>query len=271
MIKVYENGIDFIKENESFLKTKINLSSYFFIDAPLLVKTDKINYALLCSNDEHKLCALKVEPYNLMLCGDKECVNELIEFIINNDYEIKTILGEEEINILVINKLKEFNINYKEHIVMDLMEASEKTIPSDSRVEVAKMDDLDDIYEYMINFIKDCGLFDEIKKDKIQQVIDSYRLIRFNGKIASIARYAKSDDKYQKICYVYTPNEFRCMGFAKVVVNSIKNEMIDNGYIATLNVDRVNPISNHIYSSIGFVKTFSQSIIIKEEDNNYEI
>ena len=37
--------------------------------------------------------------------------------------------------------------------------------------------------------------------------------------------------------------------------------------VATLNVDKKNPISNHLYASLGFKKLFSQGVyhIIKDE------
>ena len=50
------------------------------------------------------------------------------------------------------------------------------------------------------------------------------------------------------------------MGYARKLVNYAKNEIIAQGKIATLNVDKKNPISNHLYSSLGFKKVFSQGI-----------
>jgi len=40
-------------------------------------------------------------------------------------------------------------------------------------------------------------------------------------------------------------------------------DFIDMGFIATLNVDINNPISYHLYSSIGFKKLFTQGIYKK--------
>ena len=42
-----------------------------------------------------------------------------------------------------------------------------------------------------------------------------------------------------------------------------KREIIEKGFIATLNVDKNNPISYHIYESIGFKKVFTQGIYKK--------
>ena len=73
---------------------------------------------------------------------------------------------------------------------------------------------------------------------------------------------SKGTDNSYRITHVYTRVEYRGMGYAKKVVNTIKNEILDMGYIATLNVDMSNPISNHIYKKIGFKKVFSQGIYL---------
>lgn len=42
------------------------------------------------------------------------------------------------------------------------------------------------------------------------------------------------------------------------VVNSAKNEILASGKRATLNVDRKNPVSYHLYLLLGFERMFSQ-------------
>ena len=66
---------------------------------------------------------------------------------------------------------------------------------------------------------------------------------------------------------VYTRDEYRNFGYARKIVNTIKNEILDMNEVATLNVDKKNPISNHLYASLGFKKLFSQGVyhIIKDE------
>ena len=73
-----------------------------------------------------------------------------------------------------------------------------------------------------------------------------------------MASLSPGTDADMRIGYVYTPNAYRGRGYARKVVNSLKNEILASGKIATLNVDRKNPISNHLYSSLGFKRVFSQ-------------
>ena len=80
-----------------------------------------------------------------------------------------------------------------------------------------------------------------------------------------MAKIAPSSSTSKKISDVYTRDEFRSLGLARKVVGSVLNEIVDKGMIATLNVDQKNPITNHLYSSLGFKKLFSQSVYVKKQ------
>lgn len=70
MIRRYDSGAAFLAENRAFLDTKPQISAFMALDAPLLEKTDKINYVARCEKDGKTLLAMKVEPYHLQLFGD---------------------------------------------------------------------------------------------------------------------------------------------------------------------------------------------------------
>ena len=145
---------------------------------------------------------------------------------------------------------------------MDFMEAKDYTEESSKDIVTLNEDDVDELYELLVRFIKDCGLNDPIIKEKIYPRIHLYRAIIENGHIISFAQLSKYTDTSYKIAFVYTKDEYRGKGYARKVVNSVKNEILDMGFIATLNVDKKNPISNHLYQSLGFKKVFSQGVYI---------
>ena len=80
MIQVYDSGAAFIAENQTFLDTNPQISSFMVLDAPLLKETGKINYAMKCEKDGKTLLAMKVEPYNLILFGDARLRGEVVGF-----------------------------------------------------------------------------------------------------------------------------------------------------------------------------------------------
>ena len=255
MIKEYQNGSDFILENSSFLDQNKYMSVFFYLDAKVLNKISSTNYAIKVENAKNKLLAIKVEPYNLLIYGDKECLGELLKYLKDHGYECSGIMCDTSIGDKLIKEL-----GYVQSIGMDFMETRKYTTPSSKEVIKATIDDVDEIFACYQCFLKDCGLKDKANRDNIIKKIDNFRIVKVNNMIASMAAYTKATDDSCRITHVYTRPEYRCKGFARKVVNCVKNEILDMGLIATLNVDQNNPISNHLYSSLGFKKVFSQGI-----------
>ena len=243
MIINYANGEDFIRENKAFLEENVYMSSFFFLDAPLLKESSKTNYALKVFSEDRQLVVIKVEPYYVLLYGNSELVKELLVYIKENELEVNGIYCSSEIGEEYIRLAKElFNQEFHLQIGMDFMNATE--------------------IECLTNFVRDCGLNDEVKKEDIIKCIDRFRLIREDNKIVSLASRSPESDNSIRITDVYTRPEYRGKGLARQVVNAIKNEILETGKIATLNVDQANPISNHLYESLGFRKTFSRGIYL---------
>lgn len=101
--------------------------------------------------------------------------------------------------------------------------------------------------------------------EKILESIGQYRLIKIDGRIAAMAKYVRGTVNDMRIMDVYTRNEFRGQGLAGKLVTTVKNEILATGSVATLNVDRRNPVTNHLYRRIGFKPLFSQGEYRKAE------
>ena len=141
---------------------------------------------------------------------------------------------------------------------MDFMEATEVTEPSSPEVAAAAEQDLDEIFACLERFVADCGLLDRPDREHTRETIGAFRVIRENGRIVSMAKLSPSTGADVKLTAVYTRDEARGKGYARKVVNAAKNEILSMGKIATLNVDQRNPVSNHLYASLGFRRVFSQ-------------
>jgi len=259
MIKKYNNGNDLIEENDGFLKTNKDLSAFFYLDAPLLNEVDQVNYALQVTCGEQRLLAMKVEPYNLLLFGSSDCVKELLDYLFNQNYEVKGMLCSEDLGEKLSSMLKnDYNISYCEALAMDFMEARKKTEPTSTDVISGEEADTDEIFECLQKFVVDCGLLDKANRKSVEKGISNFRLLKKDGLIISMAKMIDSSDESMRISDVYTRNEYRGKGYARKVVNAVKNDILDKGKIATLNVDKKNPISYHLYLSLGFERVFSQ-------------
>ena len=114
MIQIYDSGAAFIAENQTFLDTNPQISSFMVLDAPLLKETGKINYAMKCEKDGKTLLAMKVEPYNLILFGDANCAGKLLDFLMREGYEIKNYLSEKTLGDATAHEMKaRFDLHYE--------------------------------------------------------------------------------------------------------------------------------------------------------------
>lgn len=259
MIQVYDSGAAFITENQTLLDTNPQISAFMVLDAPLLKETGKINYAVKCEKDEKTLLAMKVEPYNLILFGDADCAGELLAFLMREGYEIKNYLSEKTLGDATAHEMKaRFDIQYEEALAMEFMEAREVTESSSPEVEAAGEDDLDEICACMEHFLIDCNLQDKLNREAIRRSIGDFRVIRSNGRIVSVGKAVRNVNESMRITDVYTRETCRGKGYARKVVNTIKNEILAAGKTATLNVDRRNPVTNHLYRALGFKPVFAQ-------------
>ena len=264
MVKEYINGNDFIQENGSFLDLNRYMAIFFYLDAKVLNEVNKKNYAIKVENNNKKLLAIKVEPYNLCLYGDFECLKELLDYLYNNEFELKGVLCSTTIGDNLVEITKGTNKEYIQLIGMDFMEAKEFTEETSEIVLKASKNDTDELCDLSNAFFKECGLPDVADKEKINESASYFRVVRDNKKIVSMAAFTKDTKTSYRITHVYTIPEYRGRGYARKIVNYIKNEIVALGFTATLNVDQKNPISYHIYESLGFKKVFSQGLYDKK-------
>ncbi|MBO4667537.1 MAG: GNAT family N-acetyltransferase [Bacilli bacterium] len=261
MIKAYQSGELFIEENKTLLEQNKYLATFFYFDAPLIKEVDINNYMIKVEQTGSILLALRLDPYNLLLLGDASCLDELLSYLKKGKFKDTEILCPTEMGDILVKKY-----NYQIDKGLDFMETREITSPSSVEVEIPSLEDVDELYTLMLNFLIDCEITDNIDKAKVIKLIDSFRVIKKNGQIISMARFGYGTEDSDRISYVYTRPEFRGLGYARKVVNTVKNEIIQSGRIATLNVDQLNPISNHIYTSLGFRKVFSQGVYRLKEN-----
>lgn len=260
MVKVYSDGNTFYEENKAFLLSDKYSEPFFRFDSPLLAQTGREEYALRVSEGDSFLLALLVDPYNILLSGDASLAEELVCFLASNGYRIKDYQCSLELGEKLVECFRREGFDFRLLLGMDFMEAREKTAEPSEPVEHATEKDVDELYEIIWNFIHDCGLNDVARKERIREKLDTYRVLRRDGRIVSIAKVHDWTDTDSKITSVYTRDEYRNRGLARIVVGNALNEIIESGKTAVLNVDMKNPISNHLYASLGFRKIFSQGV-----------
>lgn len=259
MIKLYENGSALLTEYGAYLKENPYLSQWFFVDGPQITAPGRKSYALRAGTADAPLLCMRVEPYSAVLFGNSDAVEELLGYLLSEGYEISRFLTSDTIGERAVRFLhNSHGLIYQEALAMDIMEATEITEPSCGDVCIPVSEDLPGILDCLQRFITDCGLEDTVDETYQAATLSDFRILRKGGKIVSMAKLTRRDQAFDSVTCVYTCPEFRGQGFARKVVNTLKNEILSSGKTASLSVDKKNPISNRLYESLAFKRLFSQ-------------
>ncbi len=174
---------------------------------------------------------LVIKDYNLKLNGIL-CEDYLSEAFI---LEYMNIIGgkfilRENMSILTSNVLNE-----------------EQSVSKATADDVSEIKQLSDLFDTEV-----FGEITNIKEEDIERDIDNYYLVKEKDEILSMAKITRNDELICSISYVYTKKQYRGCGMARKVVTHITNKIVKEKKLAYLFVDNNNPISNHLYLSIGY-------------------
>lgn len=252
---IYANGQDFLKENLSLLNTQPIKTAFFVLDAGMIEQTTSQNYAIRVWEESKVLLALHCQDVPLILFGDADLCEQLVEILIENSFEFDRVLADEDLCTGVLSHYcNKVGGNYKVNLRMDIMQCKQVAPFDGSLVEWATEADVEEIVLLNKGFDEDvCFPYDEQKvRERVQRDISQYAVIRKEGKIISLAKYAKRTPINYCVSMVYTVPQYRNQGYSRKVVSTITQKILDEGRVAYLFVDETNPISNGLYQKIGY-------------------
>ena len=256
MLKIYKSGQEFLLDNKDILDNKPIETSFFRFNAHKINTFERYNYCFKLYDEESYLLVLKMEPYNLLLFGDEKFLKECSDVICDYNLHFTGVLAS-------LNLIEGF---YKHHVnrrggeyffrhKMDLMYLDELLVKPNLNISKPTENDIDDLVTFISIFHKealDSSFPDHVIKKTLIEELDSYYILRVDGQIVSIAKIARKEDKICSISNVFTPKYHRNKGYCQQVVSYIGQELLSEGLMPYLYVDKDNPISNHVYTKIGF-------------------
>lgn len=140
---------------------------------------------------------------------------------------------------------------YQLNEVIDIPLSDGKMVPISKEHEALLAD-------WLIGFVKDTGenpLTDEEAILRSRDMIENEKYVylwEVDGKPVSMARGARRTDHGITVNFVYTPKEFRKMGYASSVVAELSRLLLKDHAFCSLYTDLDNPTSNKIYMEIGY-------------------
>ena len=188
----------------------------------------------------------KMNPCLLGINAEKKIANSLADSYINLSKQRKQT--ELRMRILVLQNLKD--IVLAEEVVFRKAKEEDKDVISEN-IRI--------FYEEALGKIQDIK---QCQQEFKEQLLMGLYVIEKDGKIVSQAALKRKLTNGKNISSVYTPREERGKGYAKTCVYLLSKKCLEEGAkYCVLYADDTNPISNHVYESIGYKKIANQESI----------
>ena len=281
-VKIYKTVQGFLDENQELLLENEAVTQLIFSNC-LINKEKEVNKELLFGRvqDEEgyiKLIFANVNPYNLIIYNLVKdtlvAVKTLVDYLIKEGIALKGINANKAVcDEFMENYKKKTGCAFTEHLAMDIMEISEVNkgiVLPKGYFRVANLNDKYILADWWIKFVKE-ALCDDISYENIKDILDLrienknfYLFEDENHKPMAMAAVTRQLVNGVALSLVYSSKEARGKGYGLAVVYNLSKEYLGRGNkFCSLFVDKKNPISNGIYSKIGYK--------ILEENYDYRI
>lgn len=224
--------------------------------------------AKVTQNGKTELVMLYRKPWKLIMYSPTDNTSEeLYKFaaqeVCKQDKNLLGVNAEAEIankfaKYYCIEANKEYKIVHPMKIlVLEKMQPRYKTNEENFRNAVEE--DREVLAQNIKAFEKEALGIEKIDEEANQKFDDymqrGYYVLEKDGKIVSQAVIGRDLIKGKAISGVYTPKEERGKGYAYNLVYTLSKKCLDEGAeYCVLYTDAENPISNHVYEKIGYVK-----------------
>lgn len=266
----YNTLEDFMKENFELMLEKEWLNCLMVGNCLEGVKIGIEGWLLakVTQNKKTELIMLYRKPWKLILYSPTDnTTDELYKFtaeeIYKQDNKLLGVNAETEIahkfarfyceiakqQYRLVNPLK----------ILVLEEMLPKQNVNEATFRKATEQDKQLLSQYIKGFYKDAlgeDMTDEDANKKVETYLErGYYVLEKEGKIVSQAVIGRTLIKGKSISGVYTPKEERGKGYAYNLVYTLSQKCLEEGAeYCVLYTDAENPISNHIYEKMGYVK-----------------
>lgn len=256
MIKLYSTGAEFLRDNLHIIRANPLETTFFEGNAMSLDRCDDKNFALKIELGNEILLCVHVGNYPAVLFGSAACAEELAKAKVENGLQFNRTLGAEDVSCAFWKQYeRHVGGSHKVNLTMDVMICN-SVVPCDvSDVSIADVGDAEQIARLVIRFTSETTHENATWGEIFHQVcanISNYMCIKREGKVVSVATYVEESNGLCRIHGVYTLPEYRNCGYSRKVVTKLTEDILRQGHIAYLHVDKKNPISNRLYLSIGY-------------------
>ena len=271
MYKLYKTGKEFLDENLDILRRDPLGTIFFESNANAIAQCDEHNYAIRVEVGGEILIAIRVDGFPLVIYGSEHCVQNLARAVAENKLQFGKVIGYYDLLDKFLTSYEQLvGGSHKVNLSMDVMYCDKITSCDTSKVERATVNEVEEIACLYAAFLTEALGENATWGGKIAQIaqeIDNYVLLKADGEIVSIASCKDSGNGLQRISNVYTKPEHRNKGYSRKIVTYLTQQILNSGNLPCLFVDQYNPVSNHLYQTIGYKYSKSRYEIIYTPQN----
>lgn len=260
-ITIYDHADQFLEDNRNFIYKNSMEADLVYMNAHCNLSKDEGFYGASVKNGDEVLLAIQVGQFprvHFSNCSDaKPMTDSLAQSYVDNNQIPKTINGDSKTVQSMVVSLKEHGVIYNLHMELYKRKCTQLANVPVLDLKIINTQDLDcDFTDYYINFATECRVpFDKsAAKEKTQILVDSgnfYALIK-DDKIVTVAASNRKTTDGRAINMVYTPPEYRGLGYSTCCVKQLTQIILNESDYAFLYADKANLISNHVYEKLGY-------------------
>lgn len=271
VVKVYKHAREYISDYEAVLLEQEALSQLVLYDAYQINQRPELSEGLFGVVKEEDITILhfsNIPSHNLSVYIQDEdqdilaAAMQLADYIAEKQILPEGITGKREVCEPFIEQFrKSVKCTFDERMAMDIMEIRQlnEIKPAEGMTRLALPNEVKFITEWFIQFQIE-ALAKEIDYEsalvKINRLVDNNKLYVFENNQETIVSMATATRRLANgvaISYVYTPEEYRGLGYAPTNIYNISKKYLDEGSeFCTLFVDKKNLLSQRAYEKVGY-------------------
>ncbi len=212
--------------------------------------------------DGNKIIATSLLTTSKLLISSVDTINEsaciIAEYLKDNFIKIPGVLVETKYANEFENVYNEALSSKKELMVHQLVNMEEQLL-STGIFSLATANDVEVLAEFRYNFQEETKTLPNYSRKDINNICLSliqnklFYTWKVNDEIVSCSAMIRSTKNIGIVGIVYTPPALRGKGYARSCVQELSKQILRNGFSSCgLFTDQSNPISNHLYKSIGY-------------------
>lgn len=255
MVRFYQTGKEFLDDNADIIR-EYPMDMAFFEGNARSMPNMQEGFAVKVSDKSGYLLATRYREFPMVLFGAESLCSELAECLFEQGQDFGRVLATKqtaETFLAAYEALAGGSHTVKHAMTTMCCTSFQESETAD--VSMAALTEVEEIAKAVLHFQIEAMR----EKPQLEQVIAEvkheiahYAFIRRDGCIVSIAKSCRETEKLCAVSYVYTVPKYRRQGLARQIVTALTRDILKKEKLPYLYVDQENPISNHLYQSIGY-------------------